>query len=105
MSTGGGGSDLEFARYRELLFERDWGVLSKRLFLFAFRYGRHHADWWPWAEAEDAAQEAICQLFDPATEPRWDPAVEPDLYLFLCRPVANLVAGARRKRLRTVSRS
>jgi DNA-directed RNA polymerase specialized sigma24 family protein len=85
------GGGVDFEAYRAMLAEQNWGDLSKRLTRYAFKHGKDHWERFTMADAEDVAQEAIRELFDPATPIRWDPASEPNLYYFLKRPVKRII--------------
>lgn len=67
------------------LTDDEWRKLSVRLTRYAFACVRYKS----WHDAEDMAQEAITQLFDPEYK-RWDPALCPDLFAFLARIVTGL---------------
>ena len=75
-----------------LLKKVAWGGVSKRLTAYASRclgaYGRL-------ADAEEIAQEAIAQLYDPRYR-RWDPVQQPDVFVFLAGLVKGLVSNRRR---------
>ena len=82
---------LSAAAYDDLLAQQDWASLSKRLTAFAFRkLGKTSP-----ADAEDAAQAAIRQVFDPRYQ-RWSPRKQPDLFLFLGSLVNGILSNQRR---------
>jgi hypothetical protein len=81
--------------HMERLREQDWGKLSVRLTRYAFACLRKKR----WADAEDLAQEAIANAFDPKL-PGWDPEVDPEVIDFLKRSVRELASIGRKRRVR-----
>jgi len=80
----------------ELLRSADWEKLGVRLARYAFaRTGRRS-----WQDAEDVAQLAIAQAFDPAYK-RWDPTAEPDLFRYLGSLVNGIVSNLRQSHAET----
>jgi DNA-directed RNA polymerase specialized sigma24 family protein len=68
----------------------EWRSLSLRLTKYARACLQKH-----WAQAEDVAQDAIADLFDPDI-PGWDPEKHPDLFVFLAASVRALAMAQRR---------
>ncbi len=68
--------------------EVEWHALSVRLTHYTWRCLRRRS----LDLAEQFAQDAIAQHFDPAYQ-RWDPSAEPDLFLHLVKIVRGLVSN------------
>jgi DNA-directed RNA polymerase specialized sigma24 family protein len=83
--------------YEDLLAEQDWTSLTTRLTEFAWRNIARTS----WEEAEDIAQDAIKQVYDPRYQ-RWNPKAQPNFFWFLGHLVNGLISNRRQKNRRNV---
>jgi hypothetical protein len=86
-------ADERTARERAVFESVDWETVTMKLVHYAFRrMGRSS-----WEDAREVAQTALEHMLDPAYA-RWDPAVQPDVFLHLGSVVNGLLANRWRKR-------
>jgi DNA-directed RNA polymerase specialized sigma24 family protein len=83
--------------YDALLADQDWHSLSRRLTEFAYRKINRTS----WEDAEDLAQSAVRQVFDPSHQ-RWNPKAQPNIFWFLGHVVHGLISNRRKKNLRDI---